>query len=129
VIEPLNTYTPARRGLGITAGLDPRLARDLAVRCEQLGYHSLWSNDEPTAPGLATLAHFAAAATQVGLGVGALPGVPEQVGDQLEPYAALGEHRGAAVAQLIGAHDRQSIVGTDAGELGAGVDPGSTACR
>jgi alkanesulfonate monooxygenase SsuD/methylene tetrahydromethanopterin reductase-like flavin-dependent oxidoreductase (luciferase family) len=73
VIEPLNTCTPVRRGLGITAGLDPGLARDLAARCEQLGYHSLWSNDEPTAPGLETLAHFAAAATQIGLGVGALP--------------------------------------------------------
>jgi alkanesulfonate monooxygenase SsuD/methylene tetrahydromethanopterin reductase-like flavin-dependent oxidoreductase (luciferase family) len=61
------------RGLGITAGLDAGLARDLAARCERLGYHSLWSNDEPTAFGLATLAHLAAAAPRLELGVGVLP--------------------------------------------------------
>jgi alkanesulfonate monooxygenase SsuD/methylene tetrahydromethanopterin reductase-like flavin-dependent oxidoreductase (luciferase family) len=69
----MNTSTPIRRGLGITAGLDAGLARDLAVGCEQLGYHSLWSNDEPGAAGLETLAHFAAAAPQLQLGVGVLP--------------------------------------------------------
>jgi alkanesulfonate monooxygenase SsuD/methylene tetrahydromethanopterin reductase-like flavin-dependent oxidoreductase (luciferase family) len=69
----MNTSTPIRRGLGITAGLDAGLARDLAVRCAQLGYHSLWSNDEPTAPGLEMLAHFAAAAPQLELAVGVLP--------------------------------------------------------
>jgi alkanesulfonate monooxygenase SsuD/methylene tetrahydromethanopterin reductase-like flavin-dependent oxidoreductase (luciferase family) len=69
----MNTSTPIRRGLGITAGLDPGLARDLAVRCEQLGYHSLWSNDEPASPGLEMLAHFAAAAPRLELGVGVLP--------------------------------------------------------
>ncbi len=73
MIEPPNTSTPIRRGLGITAGLDAGLARDLAVHCGHLGYHSLWSNDESAAPGLETLAHFAAAATQLELGVGALP--------------------------------------------------------
>ena len=69
----MNIVTPARRGLGITAGLDPRLARDLAVRSAQLGYHSLWSNDEPDASGLQTLAHFAAACPELELGVGVLP--------------------------------------------------------
>jgi alkanesulfonate monooxygenase SsuD/methylene tetrahydromethanopterin reductase-like flavin-dependent oxidoreductase (luciferase family) len=64
---------PVRRGLGITAGLDAGLGRDLAVRCEQLGYHSLWSNDEPASPGMEMLAHFAAAAPQLELGVGVLP--------------------------------------------------------
>jgi alkanesulfonate monooxygenase SsuD/methylene tetrahydromethanopterin reductase-like flavin-dependent oxidoreductase (luciferase family) len=68
----MNTSVP-RRGLGISAGLEARLARDLAARCEHLGYHSLWSNDEPTAPGLETLAHFAAAAPRLELGVGVLP--------------------------------------------------------
>jgi alkanesulfonate monooxygenase SsuD/methylene tetrahydromethanopterin reductase-like flavin-dependent oxidoreductase (luciferase family) len=62
-----------RRGLGITAGLEPGLARDLAARCEHLGYHSLWSNDEPTSPGLETLSHFAPAAPRLQLGVGVLP--------------------------------------------------------
>jgi len=69
----MNTPTPIRRGLGIPAGLDPGLARDLAARCVDLGYHSLWSNDEPTAPGLDTLAQFAAAAPRIELGVGVLP--------------------------------------------------------
>jgi alkanesulfonate monooxygenase SsuD/methylene tetrahydromethanopterin reductase-like flavin-dependent oxidoreductase (luciferase family) len=69
----MNTSVPIRRGLGITAGLDAGLARDLAVRCEHLGYHSLWSNDEPAAPGLDTLAHFAAVTQQLELGVGVLP--------------------------------------------------------
>jgi len=61
------------RGLGITAGLDAGLARDLATRGDQLGYHSLWSNDEPTASGLETLAQFAAGARRLELGVGVLP--------------------------------------------------------
>jgi alkanesulfonate monooxygenase SsuD/methylene tetrahydromethanopterin reductase-like flavin-dependent oxidoreductase (luciferase family) len=69
----MNASTPICRGLGITAGLDAGLARGLAVRCERLGYHSLWSNDEPASPGLEALAHVAAASTQLGLGVGALP--------------------------------------------------------
>jgi alkanesulfonate monooxygenase SsuD/methylene tetrahydromethanopterin reductase-like flavin-dependent oxidoreductase (luciferase family) len=45
-----------RRGLGISVGLDAGLVRDLAVHCERLGYHSLWSNDEPAAAGLETRA-------------------------------------------------------------------------
>jgi alkanesulfonate monooxygenase SsuD/methylene tetrahydromethanopterin reductase-like flavin-dependent oxidoreductase (luciferase family) len=61
------------RGLGISAGLDAGLARDLGARCEQLGYQSLWSNDEPTASGLETLAQLAAAAPRIELGVGVLP--------------------------------------------------------
>lgn len=65
--------TGALRGLGINAGLDAKLARDLAARCADLGYHSLWSNDEPAAPGLQTLAHFASGAPQLQLGVGVLP--------------------------------------------------------
>jgi alkanesulfonate monooxygenase SsuD/methylene tetrahydromethanopterin reductase-like flavin-dependent oxidoreductase (luciferase family) len=69
----VTTSTPNGRGLGVTAGLDARLAGDLAVQCAQLGYHSLWSNDEPAAPGLETLARFAAAAPQLDLGVGVLP--------------------------------------------------------
>ena len=63
----------AHRGLGVTAGLDAGLARELAAHCEHIGYQSLWSNDEPAAPGLATLAEFAAATEKVELGVGVLP--------------------------------------------------------
>ncbi|MGH8959238.1 MAG: LLM class flavin-dependent oxidoreductase [Acidimicrobiia bacterium] len=58
-------------GLGVTAGVAPHLARHLAGRCQELGYHSLWSNDG-AAPGLETLAHFAAGAPQIELGLGVL---------------------------------------------------------
>jgi alkanesulfonate monooxygenase SsuD/methylene tetrahydromethanopterin reductase-like flavin-dependent oxidoreductase (luciferase family) len=61
------------RGLGVTAGLDVGLARELAAQSEQLGYHSVWSNDEPAARGLDTVAQFAAATSRVQLGVGVLP--------------------------------------------------------
>jgi len=57
------------RGFGIAAGLDPRVARPLAARCEELGYASVWSNDHPGAKGLETLAEFAAAAPRIELGV------------------------------------------------------------
>jgi alkanesulfonate monooxygenase SsuD/methylene tetrahydromethanopterin reductase-like flavin-dependent oxidoreductase (luciferase family) len=76
--------------LGITAGLEARLVGDLAARCEQLGYHSLWSNDEPTASGLETLAQFAAAAPRIELGVGVLPldrHRPAQIGREVERLA------------------------------------------
>jgi alkanesulfonate monooxygenase SsuD/methylene tetrahydromethanopterin reductase-like flavin-dependent oxidoreductase (luciferase family) len=92
-----------RRGLGVTAGLQPGLAVDLAARCERLGYHSLWSNDEPTAPGLETLARFAAAAPQLELGVGVLP---------------LDRHQPARIAADI---DR---LGLDTGKLWIGVGAG-----
>jgi alkanesulfonate monooxygenase SsuD/methylene tetrahydromethanopterin reductase-like flavin-dependent oxidoreductase (luciferase family) len=62
-----------RRGLGITAGLDAGLVRGLGARCEQLGYGSLWSNDEPAARGLDTVAQFAAATEKVEVAVGVLP--------------------------------------------------------
>lgn len=61
------------RGLGISVGMAAGVAGDLAAHCERLGYHSLWSNDEPTAPGLETIANFAAAAPRLELGVGVLP--------------------------------------------------------
>jgi alkanesulfonate monooxygenase SsuD/methylene tetrahydromethanopterin reductase-like flavin-dependent oxidoreductase (luciferase family) len=82
--------TPPRRGLGITAGLEARLVRDLAVRCERLGYHSLWSNDEPSASGLETLAQFAAAAPGIELGVGVVPldrYPPAEIGREVERLA------------------------------------------
>jgi alkanesulfonate monooxygenase SsuD/methylene tetrahydromethanopterin reductase-like flavin-dependent oxidoreductase (luciferase family) len=65
---------PARAlGLGVDAGLTPAVARELAARCADLGYGSLWCNDVPGASGLETLAHFAAGAPQLELGVGVLP--------------------------------------------------------
>jgi len=73
MIGVMTAAASAHRGLGVTAGLDAGLARELAAHCEQVGYQSLWSNDEPAAPGLATLAQFAAATANVQLGVGVLP--------------------------------------------------------
>jgi alkanesulfonate monooxygenase SsuD/methylene tetrahydromethanopterin reductase-like flavin-dependent oxidoreductase (luciferase family) len=93
-----------RRGLGITAGLEAGLAHDLAAHCGHLGYHSLWSNDEPTAPGLVSLSHFAAAAPQLELGVGVLP---------------LNRHRPAQIAAEV---DR---LGLDPEKLWLGVGSGS----
>jgi len=73
MMEAMQASGSTHRGLGVTAGLDAGLARELAARCEQLGYHSLWSNDEPTARGLDTLAEFAAATATLEIGVGVLP--------------------------------------------------------
>ena len=66
-------FAPTHRGLGVTASLDPGVACELAAQCEELGYHSLWSNDEPDARGLDTLAAFSAATAKLQLGVGVLP--------------------------------------------------------
>jgi len=57
------------RAFGVTAGLDPEIASPLAGRCQELGYHSMWSNDHPGAKGLETLAEYAKGADRVGLGV------------------------------------------------------------
>jgi alkanesulfonate monooxygenase SsuD/methylene tetrahydromethanopterin reductase-like flavin-dependent oxidoreductase (luciferase family) len=73
MMEVMMASASTHRGLGVTAGLDAGLARELAAQCEQLGYHSLWSNDEPAARGLDTLAEFAAATAKIQLGVGVLP--------------------------------------------------------
>jgi alkanesulfonate monooxygenase SsuD/methylene tetrahydromethanopterin reductase-like flavin-dependent oxidoreductase (luciferase family) len=98
------------RGLGITAGLDAGLARDVAARCEHLGYHSLWSNDEPAASGLETLAHLAAAAPGIELGVGVLP---------------LDRHEPARIATEIdrlGLDPAKLWIGIGSGQLRAQID-------
>ena len=109
-LRTMNSLTPIRRGLGITAGLDPALARDLAVRCEDLGYHSLWSNDEPASPGLQMLAHFAAGAPQLELGVGVLPV------DRHEPA-----HIASEISRL-GLDPAKLWIGVGSGQLRAPMD-------
>ena len=106
----MNTSTAIRRGLGITAGLDAGLARDLAARCEHLGYHSLWSNDEPDSPGLETLAHFAAAAPQLELGVGVLPV------DRHQPV------RIAAEIDRVGLNPAKLWIGIGSGQLRSPIE-------
>jgi alkanesulfonate monooxygenase SsuD/methylene tetrahydromethanopterin reductase-like flavin-dependent oxidoreductase (luciferase family) len=58
-----------RRGFGVAAGLDPEVAPELAARCQELGYASIWSNDHPGAKGLETLAEFAKGTNRMDLGV------------------------------------------------------------
>jgi alkanesulfonate monooxygenase SsuD/methylene tetrahydromethanopterin reductase-like flavin-dependent oxidoreductase (luciferase family) len=101
---------PAPRGLGIKAGLDPGLARDLAARCEHLGYHSLWSNDEPAASGLKTVAHLAAAAPRIELGVGVLP---------LDRYQPA---RIAAEIERLGIDPEKLWIGIGSGQLHPQLD-------
>jgi alkanesulfonate monooxygenase SsuD/methylene tetrahydromethanopterin reductase-like flavin-dependent oxidoreductase (luciferase family) len=60
------------RGFGVAAGLDEDVARELARRCESLGYASMWSNDHPMASGLETVAVFADAAPGQDVGVAVL---------------------------------------------------------
>jgi alkanesulfonate monooxygenase SsuD/methylene tetrahydromethanopterin reductase-like flavin-dependent oxidoreductase (luciferase family) len=99
------------RGLGVTAGLEAGLARDLAARCQALGFQSLWSNDEPGAPGLETLAHFAGGAPGLDLGVGVLP---------------LSRHDPAAVAadvERLGLDPATLWIGIGSGTLRPQIDP------
>jgi alkanesulfonate monooxygenase SsuD/methylene tetrahydromethanopterin reductase-like flavin-dependent oxidoreductase (luciferase family) len=106
----MKTSTPFRRGLGITAGLDPGLARDVAFHCSDLGYHSLWSNDEPASPGLEMIAHFAAGAPQLELGVGVLPV------DRHQPA-----HIAAEISR-IGLDPARLWIGVGSGQLPAPLD-------
>ncbi len=62
----------SKRAFGVAAGLDPAVAVPLAVRCEELGYASIWSNDHPGAKGLETLAVFAQQTQRIELGVGVI---------------------------------------------------------
>jgi alkanesulfonate monooxygenase SsuD/methylene tetrahydromethanopterin reductase-like flavin-dependent oxidoreductase (luciferase family) len=103
--------TPTPRGLGISAGLEPAVGRALASRCEQLGFHSLWSNDEPWASGLETLARLAAAAPRVELGVGVLP---------------LDRHEPARIAtelDRLGLDPAKLWIGIGSGRLRRQIDP------
>ena len=99
------------RALGIDAGLDPGLARDLAARCQELGYHSLWANDAPDAPGLETLAHFAEGAPELELGVGVLP---------LQRYEAAGI---AADVERLGLDPARLWLGIGSGSLPTQIEP------
>src|SRR4051794_10257150 len=56
-------------GAGHRRGPRPGARARPRARGRALGYHSLWSNDAPGAPGLETLAQFAAAAPGLDLGV------------------------------------------------------------
>lgn len=75
----------SERGFGVAAGFDAGAATDLARRCEELGYASVWSNDHPGALGLETLAAFAEGSSALELGVAVM------ALDRHEPAAINGE--------------------------------------
>jgi alkanesulfonate monooxygenase SsuD/methylene tetrahydromethanopterin reductase-like flavin-dependent oxidoreductase (luciferase family) len=75
------------RGFGVTAGLDPEIASPLAGRCQELDYHSMWSNDHPGAKGLETLAAYAKGADRIDLGVAVIAldrQSPEEIASDIE---------------------------------------------
>ena len=106
----MNASRPICRGLGISVGIEAGVARDLAVNCEHLGYHSLWCNDEPTAAGLEMLAQFAGAAPRLELGVGVLPL------DRHQPVAI------AAEIARLGLDPARLWIGVGSGQLRAPLD-------
>jgi len=57
-------------GFGIPATGDARRAGEIAVRVEQLGYSTIWTNDTPAADGLLTAAHMADATETIRIGIG-----------------------------------------------------------
>jgi len=77
------------RGFGVAAGLDSAVAVELAGRCEELGYTSMWSNDHPAASGIETLADFARGSEAMRLGVGVLAldrNSPEEIDAKIEEW-------------------------------------------
>jgi alkanesulfonate monooxygenase SsuD/methylene tetrahydromethanopterin reductase-like flavin-dependent oxidoreductase (luciferase family) len=83
-----------KRGLGVTAGLDPEIASPLAARCQELGYSSMWSNDHPGAKGLETLAEYAKGADRIELGVAVIALDRQSPGEIAEDIDRLGLDRG-----------------------------------
>ena len=76
-----------KRAFGVTAGLDPEIASPLAGRCQELGYHSMWSNDHPGAKGLETLAEYAKGGDRIDLGVAVIAldrQSPEEIAADIE---------------------------------------------
>jgi alkanesulfonate monooxygenase SsuD/methylene tetrahydromethanopterin reductase-like flavin-dependent oxidoreductase (luciferase family) len=78
------------RGLGVAAGLDADIARDLARRCDSLGYASIWSNDHPMGSGLETVAVFADAAPALDIGVAVLALDRHEPGETAAKMQSLG---------------------------------------
>lgn len=62
-----------KRGFGIAAAAGVDVAARVAARVEELGYSSVWTNDTPSADGLAVAEAMAGATASIRIGVGALP--------------------------------------------------------
>jgi alkanesulfonate monooxygenase SsuD/methylene tetrahydromethanopterin reductase-like flavin-dependent oxidoreductase (luciferase family) len=77
------------RAFGVTAGLDPQIASPLAGRCQELGYHSMWSNDHPGAKGVETIAEYAKGADRIDLGIAVIAldrQSPDEIAADLETF-------------------------------------------
>jgi alkanesulfonate monooxygenase SsuD/methylene tetrahydromethanopterin reductase-like flavin-dependent oxidoreductase (luciferase family) len=61
-----------RLGLGVAAGPDPAHLAALAREAEDLGYDSMWTNDNPAGDGLAQLSGWAGRSERIRLCVGVL---------------------------------------------------------
>ena len=90
-------------GLGVAAGPDPSVLRDVAPEAERLGYVAAFANDHPGGEGLVQLAEWAAATSTIKLGVGVM------ALDRHEPAAVA-----ARVTELGLPHDRL-LLGIGAG--------------
>lgn len=62
------------RGFGIAAATDPKLVVAAARLVEELGYSTLWTNDNPmNADGMEVAASMIAATTRIRVGIGVMP--------------------------------------------------------
>ena len=98
------------RRAGRRRGPRPGLARDLAARCAELGSLAVVER-RARRPGLETLAHFAAAAPELDLGVGVLP-------LHRHPPAAI-----AAAVERLGLDPARLWLGIGSGSLRPQIEP------
>jgi alkanesulfonate monooxygenase SsuD/methylene tetrahydromethanopterin reductase-like flavin-dependent oxidoreductase (luciferase family) len=62
------------RGFGIAATTDPELVEAVARLAEELGYSTVWTNDNPmSADGLEVAARMITATTRIRIGIGVMP--------------------------------------------------------
>lgn len=61
------------RGFGIAAATDPVLVEAVARLVEELGYSTVWTNDNPMADGMEVAARMVAATTRIRVGIGVMP--------------------------------------------------------
>lgn len=94
---------------GIAAGLDPEVAAPLAARCEELGYHSIWSNDHPGAKGLETVAEFARETDEIGLGVGVIALDKRSIGEIAADIERLGLDPGRLWLGVGAGHSKRPV--------------------
>ena len=94
-----------KRGFGVTAGLDPAVAKPLAARCAELGYCSMWSNDHPAARASRRWPTFAEGTDGLDLGVAVIALDRQRArGDRRRHRAARASRRQALARRRRGLH-------------------------